>query len=62
MVLSQKCNCCIHDTVCSKKESYQSACKSISNAVAYAERDLLSVNVKCTHFSAVSATRKGGAE
>ena len=60
MILSQKCNCCIHDAICSKKESYQLACKSISTAVAYTEKDLISVNVKCTHFTAVSAIRKGG--
>ena len=62
MTISQKCNCCTHEAICSKKVQYESACKEISNAVAYAERDLLKVSIKCSHFMEQSAIRRGGAE
>ena len=51
MILSQKCNCCAHEEICSKKESYKEVCYRISNAVSCSEKDLIAVDVKCNHFA-----------
>ncbi len=62
MTISQKCNCCMHEDVCSKKVQYESTCNRISSAVDYSEKDLLMVNVKCAHFIEKSGIKKGGVE
>lgn len=62
MNLSQKCNCCIHENVCSKKSQYNSACNRISNAVDYTEKDLVIVDIKCNHFAPHSVVFKGGVQ
>ncbi len=50
MILFQKCNCCAHEEICSKKESYKEVCNKVSSAVSYSEKNLIAVNVKCNHF------------
>ena len=32
MTISQKCNCCIHEEICSKISSYKVACEKIKEA------------------------------
>lgn len=51
MMLSQKCNCCAHEEVCSKKESYKEICKKISDTISYSGKNLITVNVKCNYFA-----------
>lgn len=59
MVISQKCNCCMHEEICSKSDSYKLACKSIKDNIGYFENGLIDVNIKCNHFVPKSRKQDG---
>ncbi len=59
MTISYKCNCCAHENVCAKTESYKSACKKINDVTGAYEAGLVSVSIKCEHFMSKTATPKG---
>lgn len=59
MNLLYNCNCCAHEKVCAKIESYKNACKAINDAANAFENGLLSVSIRCEHFMANTATPKG---
>lgn len=50
MNFSHKCNCCAHEAVCGKTESYKNACKAINDAACAFESGLVSVSIRCEHF------------
>lgn len=66
MMISQKCNCCVHDPICSFKPEYLSACEAIKGA-AYSTGDngrvmmikdsKIDVNIKCPHMMTASMQR-----
>lgn len=56
---TDKCNCCAHENVCAKTESYKNACKAINDAANAFEIGLLSVSIRCEHFMAKIATPRG---
>ena len=65
MVLSEKCNCCIHEPVCKFKEEYLAACEAIKDAtyctgtcVVIVKDSRVSVSIKCPNMMAHSATRR----
>ena len=60
MVLTQKCNCCVHEEVCRKKDAYKTACKQVVHNIPTHIVDAMSVSVSCKHFQPKSATRNGG--
>lgn len=50
MIIIQKCNCCIHEDICTKSESYQITCRQIGHNIPTTIKDMLSVSVSCKHF------------
>lgn len=63
MIYSEKCNCCIHDKICSFKNEYISACEAIKNCsygtgyvsgqgqgFMYLRDSNVSVSIKCPHM------------
>lgn len=58
MNLSCKCNCCAHEKVCGKTESYKKACKAINDAAGAFEKGLVSVSIRCENFMANTAAPK----
>ena len=50
MIITQKCNCCIHEEICTKSELYKVACRQISHNIPNTIKDILSVSVSCKHF------------
>ena len=67
MVISEKCNCCVHEPVCGFKDEYLSACDAIKNAVyltgknkdcvKHIKDSSVSVSIKCPHIMTKSAPR-----
>ena len=58
MVISQKCNCCMHQEVCGKCGNYMAVCSKIKNEVGYFEERLVNVEIKCPHFREKQPTVK----
>ena len=64
MIISQKCNCCMHEKICGFKSEYQSACEEISR-MYYANGDSakalktsdIDVSIKCPYIMTKSAVR-----
>lgn len=50
MNISQKCNCCMHEEVCSNTDMYKKACENIVNS--FTCKGLVSVSITCKHFKA----------
>lgn len=50
MIIAQKCNCCIHEEICTKSELYKVACRQIVHNIPTSMVDMLSVSVSCKHF------------
>ena len=57
MVISEKCNCCIHEEVCSFKPEYTAACEAIRSASYTTERghkiikdSKVDVHIRCPHM------------
>ena len=53
MVISQKCNCCMHENVCAKSDKYKQSCIEVSNCIDSYRADI-DVSIKCAHFVANS--------
>ena len=54
MIISEKCNCCMHNEVCNFKDEYlkaieviKNACYSVDNKVGYAKDSRVSVSIRC---------------
>lgn len=58
MVISQKCSCCIHNQVCSKKALYEGVCRDMKSILTESREELVSVSLNCKHFSQVITARK----
>ncbi|MBO5019056.1 MAG: hypothetical protein J6D52_00170 [Clostridia bacterium] len=50
MTISQKCNCCMHEEVCSKRNVYSDGCKNIAEAVKHLGCEF-DIHIKCPHFA-----------
>lgn len=60
MVISQKCNCCVHEPVCGFKEEYLYACDAVKkaayitgsakNGIVFMKDSAVSVSIKCPHI------------
>lgn len=61
MIISEKCNCCIHESICSFKEEYLAACAAIKDAsysktvgttVGYMriKDSAINVSIRCPHI------------
>jgi len=59
MIISQKCNCCVHDKICSFKEEYLQVCETIKNSsyrtedrhdFMYIKDSKIDVNIKCPYM------------
>lgn len=65
MIISEKCNCCVHDEICLFKDEYVSACEAIKECcfvgkgVKYVKDSNIDVHIRCPHMMTQSATRKG---
>ena len=57
MIISEKCNCCVHEPVCSFKAEYLEACEaikkatySIGNGLKIMKDSPLSISIRCPHI------------
>lgn len=58
MIISEKCNCCVHEHVCSFKSEYLAACEAIKNARYTTENgghmivknSTVDVHIRCPHM------------
>lgn len=67
MVISEKCNCCVHEPVCGFKDEYLSACDAVKrtayttgnakNGVVFMKDSSVSVSIKCPHIITKSIQR-----
>lgn len=67
MIISEKCNCCIHEPVCGFKDEYLAARDAIKNAVYLTGKNKdfvkhmndssVSVSIKCPHIMSRSNVR-----
>ena len=55
MDISQKCNCCIKESVCKYKVEYEHDCKSL---VLNKQGRTTEISIKCKEFTAKSMTRE----
>lgn len=58
MIISQKCNCCMHNEVCSKKSLYEGICRDMKSVLTESRNELVSVSVNCKYFSQIKPTEK----
>lgn len=68
MIISEKCNCCIHEQICAFKSEYLAACKAIrdcgynhehiNGVIKYVKDSNIDVSIRCPHMMAQSAVRK----
>ena len=54
MNISQKCNCCIKESVCKYKVEYEQDCERLKNAIIGGTTEL---SIKCKEFMPKSTTR-----
>ena len=50
MIISQKCNCCMHNEVCSKKALYEGICRDMKSILTESRNELVSVSMNCKYF------------
>lgn len=50
MIMFAKCNCCVHNEVCSKKPLYEGVCRDIKSVLTETRSELISGNLRCRHF------------
>lgn len=58
MIISQKCNCCIHNEVCSKKALYEGVCRDMKSILTESREKLVSVSLNCKYFVVNKPTEK----
>lgn len=65
MIISEKCNSCIHDHVCKFKREYLAACEAIKNATYCTETRVViikdshvGVSINCPYVMTQSAIRR----
>ena len=67
MIVSQKCNCCVHDPVCYVKNEYLAAINTVAvsgfttgpnRTKSVQDVDFLQVSIKCKHFYPHSGGRQ----
>lgn len=51
MILTQKCNCCIHNEVCSKKPLYDGVVRDIKSVITPTREEFTSVAIRCKYFN-----------
>lgn len=57
MTISQKCNCCMHEKICSQRDTYIDGCGIIAGSVKHFGCEI-DVHIKCPHFVANKPTEK----
>ena len=62
MVISQKCNCCMHNQVCSKKALYEGICRDMKSILTESREELVSVSLNCKYYVSITPTTKGNEE
>lgn len=58
MITSQKCNCCMHNEVCSKKALYEGICRDMKSILTESREELVSVSLNCKYFVVNKPTEK----
>ena len=65
MIISEKCNCCVHEPVCSFKAEYLAACEAIKkaryesgNGFKIMKDSQVSVSIRCPHILINGAMRR----
>lgn len=56
MNISQKCNCCSHEKVCSFCKEYNSICEKIVSLCKSEDVNTVEVSIKCKHFNSLSSS------
>ena len=56
MNISQKCNCCIKESVCKYKVEYETDCASLKNTIIVSRTT--EISIKCKEFMPQSTTRE----
>lgn len=56
MVISQKCNCCMHESICSQRDTYSGACDNLREITKHYGCEL-DIHIKCPHFLAKSRVK-----
>ena len=54
MNISQKCNCCIKESVCKYKVEYEADCANLKNTILGQTTE---ISIKCKEFTEKSMTR-----
>ena len=49
MTISQKCNCCMHEKICSQRDTYTDACKLLADTSKHYGCEI-DIHIKCPHF------------
>ena len=70
MIICEKCNCCIHEPICSFKQEYLNACEAVKNTTynlgtnengcssfKYMKDSRVSVSIRCPYIMTQSAVR-----
>lgn len=57
MTISQKCNCCMHEKVCSKRDIYTDGCHNIAETAKRFGCEF-DIHIKCPDFVVNSPTEK----
>lgn len=57
MVISQKCNCCMHEKICSQRDTYKDGCDDIIGSVKHFGCEI-NVHIKCPHFVVIEPKEK----
>lgn len=57
MIISEKCNCCIHEPVCGLKKEYIAACEAIKqttypagNGIKFIKDSPIGISIECPHM------------
>ena len=70
MIICEKCNCCVHEQICSFKQEYLDACEAVKYAsytvgkekngavgLKYLKDSKISVSIRCPYIMTQSAVR-----
>ena len=70
MIISEKCNCCVHEQICSFKQEYLNACEAVKNTsytlgkcengddrFKFLKDAQLNIIIRCPHIMTHTAVR-----
>jgi len=59
MITASKCDYCVHECVCRKKENYAGATRQVENSVPFQSKNDISIKIDCLYYLPKSFIKRG---